>query len=498
MTLPVHGNSISLSQIQTEFGGSNPISLSEYYAGGSYVPSGTSGEHGAIPSSGTTSLDKFHGSSNLPQSNFVWAGVETGWAYGSGDERFYDVAVMSNGTILAGGIKPRTSSAGIVWKFNSLGAVQFQNKHTFAAAPCYIYAIHQKVDANYFYVGIYSVNWSVGAVLARLYVSDGSLYWARKAYNNSQFVSTHPKSIAEDSSGNVYFRVVYPTYGEIIKYNNAGTVQWRRRVSSVSDTFGSGSLAIDSSNNVYASFSDNGTYRSSYLLKWNSSGTLQWQRRMYKSSQHVQAVGIAIASDDSIYAASFTYNEGVTIAKYNSSGTLQWQRNIASWSQSFGNVCCVGTDVYAVNGLNSGGAYVGTSAKWNSSGTLQWQRTHTPPTYSYDEALVFNGTSGLLNKVYIAGMYETYEFIDETMTSAAILHSIATDGTITGTDTVSSSIWESEGNTFIHASSSYTESAGTASEAAGTLTEAAGGLLDATVSVTGTTTTFSDYQLVNL
>lgn len=62
MTLPSSG-SLSLSQIQGEFGGSNPISLSEYYAGGSYVPAGTSGTYGAVPSSGTISIRNFYGTS---------------------------------------------------------------------------------------------------------------------------------------------------------------------------------------------------------------------------------------------------------------------------------------------------------------------------------------------------------------------------------------------------------------------------------------------------
>ena len=50
---------ITLAQIQTEFGGSNPISMSEYYRGGSYVPShgGTTG----IPSSGQISMSQFYG-----------------------------------------------------------------------------------------------------------------------------------------------------------------------------------------------------------------------------------------------------------------------------------------------------------------------------------------------------------------------------------------------------------------------------------------------------
>ena len=39
MTLPSSSNPISLSQIQTEFGGTNPISISEYYRNGSYTTS---------------------------------------------------------------------------------------------------------------------------------------------------------------------------------------------------------------------------------------------------------------------------------------------------------------------------------------------------------------------------------------------------------------------------------------------------------------------------
>jgi len=60
MTLPTSGP-LSLSDIQTEFGGSNPISLSEYYAGGTYVPAGTSGTYGAVPSSGAISIRNFYG-----------------------------------------------------------------------------------------------------------------------------------------------------------------------------------------------------------------------------------------------------------------------------------------------------------------------------------------------------------------------------------------------------------------------------------------------------
>lgn len=51
---------IKLSEIQSEFGGANPVSLSEYYSGGSFVPAGTSG----VPSSGAISVGGFYGASN--------------------------------------------------------------------------------------------------------------------------------------------------------------------------------------------------------------------------------------------------------------------------------------------------------------------------------------------------------------------------------------------------------------------------------------------------
>jgi hypothetical protein len=50
---------ISLANIQSEFGGSNPISLSEYYRNGAYVTSNNTG----VPTSGTIQLDDFYGAS---------------------------------------------------------------------------------------------------------------------------------------------------------------------------------------------------------------------------------------------------------------------------------------------------------------------------------------------------------------------------------------------------------------------------------------------------
>jgi hypothetical protein len=54
MALPASG-ALSLTDIQTEFGGSNPIGIDEYYAGSVFVTSATSDTLGAVPSSGALS-----------------------------------------------------------------------------------------------------------------------------------------------------------------------------------------------------------------------------------------------------------------------------------------------------------------------------------------------------------------------------------------------------------------------------------------------------------
>jgi hypothetical protein len=61
MALPSSGT-ISLNDLQTEFGGSNPIAISEYYRGGGLVPDVAVNAN--VPTSGQVSLSNFYGASN--------------------------------------------------------------------------------------------------------------------------------------------------------------------------------------------------------------------------------------------------------------------------------------------------------------------------------------------------------------------------------------------------------------------------------------------------
>ena len=52
MAIQSSGTDLQFSELQTEFGGSNPIAISEYYGDGDNVPDGTAdGDGNAIPES---------------------------------------------------------------------------------------------------------------------------------------------------------------------------------------------------------------------------------------------------------------------------------------------------------------------------------------------------------------------------------------------------------------------------------------------------------------
>ncbi len=88
MTLPSSGY-MSLDMIRNEFGGGNPVWLSNYYAGGPYVPAGAVGANGPIPSSGYISVWHFYGATKL----FDTQTINVGFKQASPSNRFYGFTV---------------------------------------------------------------------------------------------------------------------------------------------------------------------------------------------------------------------------------------------------------------------------------------------------------------------------------------------------------------------------------------------------------------------
>ena len=103
MPLPTSGN-LSLQDIEDEFGGSGAIDLSEYYAGGTYVPFGTEGINGPIPTSGQIEISDFYGAPYNPPEPVInfsilcGVGLDDDTVYGENAYRFGYSRVWSDGT----------------------------------------------------------------------------------------------------------------------------------------------------------------------------------------------------------------------------------------------------------------------------------------------------------------------------------------------------------------------------------------------------------------
>lgn len=98
MTLQSSG-AISLANIQTEFGGSNPISLSEYYRNGAYVGSTNT----SVPTSGTISMSQFYGTSSVVPFQFMGGKVFKS-SGGSTTQTATGMNTHSGGTVAAGDV----------------------------------------------------------------------------------------------------------------------------------------------------------------------------------------------------------------------------------------------------------------------------------------------------------------------------------------------------------------------------------------------------------
>ena len=249
------------------------------------------------------------------------------------------------------------------------------------------------------------------------YNSEGTAVWAARVGGTTSTLFTYLMTV--DSSGNVYVSGKSNTSGGgivlfqnsdgtsggsltvsgttnrfIVKYDSAGMVQWKTRITFATTVVDqSYSVAVDSLGNVYAS----GTY---------SGGT----SAMYSSDESAFATSLASIGSNDVY-----------IVKYNSAGMVQWVTRMggtlsdnafSTTADSLGNVYITGN--YSSSPLtvyNSDGSQFGTLAlttasdgflvKYNSAGIAQWVTRVTGS--GSDQP--FSTTLDSLGNIYISGQY---------------------------------------------------------------------------------------------
>jgi hypothetical protein len=113
MSIPLTGP-VTLAQLQIEFGGTDPVSLDEYYRGGAFVPNTT--RNASIPTSGAISLEEFRGSSKTATVTYAIIGGGGGGGAGRDDDggAGYGLYATSGGnsSISGTGVQTITAAGG--------------------------------------------------------------------------------------------------------------------------------------------------------------------------------------------------------------------------------------------------------------------------------------------------------------------------------------------------------------------------------------------------
>jgi hypothetical protein len=150
MAVPTYPSAITLTDIQTEFGGSNPASLNEYYSGGTYVGSGIANSTGTvIPTSGAISYLNFSGAvawladpTQPTVTQTYWHGVWSGFASYDPDAYF----ISNTGHLLA-----RINDARTIVALDGSGVKVWANTFTdgVGGLPPFVYQSNRNPNRGY-------------------------------------------------------------------------------------------------------------------------------------------------------------------------------------------------------------------------------------------------------------------------------------------------------------------------------------------------------------
>ena len=376
MAIPASGP-LTMTTIQTEFGGSNPISLSEYYAGGGLVPAGTTGTYGAVPSSGTISIQKFYGTSNYtgywaaefsgvsvaPNGNWVDA---TGIYLNDNDSGGF-IRISPNDTIAYGGTlgisgvgsSTRTFKAVTVdgsgnvymtgsWDNGVNNRGNFVGKYDSNLSPLWGFVEVGQSGGSDCYKNVFDSSGnlvtcpraSIGTPASTpflLRISPSGTVVSQTVAKDSTNIETST-AVAKDSSGNLYMiadTLNGSTYrAGVAKFSSTGATQiWNTSLEVSGSNLSTTGLVIDSADNVYVAASPrvgSGSVNA-FVRKTNSAGTLIWELKFTFSLPFQDIADISIDASDNIYLSSTTYISSVfttVVWKFNSSGVFQWGRQL--------------------------------------------------------------------------------------------------------------------------------------------------------------------------
>src|SRR5574337_751288 len=237
----------------------------------------------------------FNASNNLdivtikysPSGQQLWLQAYDG--SGASNDEGYEIKLSDSGYVYVVGYTTTSATMQdiITIKYSTAGVQQWAQLYN-GSFNNYDAGAALEVDAagNVYVTGMETEsNYTYDAVTIK-YGPGGQQLWAQ-TYNGPGNFNDEPYDIDIDANNNVYVLVTSDTFYAsqpnadivVLKYNNSGTLQWRRVYDSSFHGYEyAKKMAIDRNNDIivagYGFVTGNGN--DIYLLKWNSSGAFQW------------------------------------------------------------------------------------------------------------------------------------------------------------------------------------------------------------------------------
>jgi uncharacterized delta-60 repeat protein len=256
----------------------------------------------------------------------------------------YDIQVSDSGNVYVAGYS-KTMSGGqdiTIIKYSGAGVQQWVNIYNGSFSSLDLAnALAVDANGNAYVIGYETVSNLTLDFVTIKYSTGGAQMWAQ-TYNGPGNFNDEGRDIALDASGNVFVTGPSDTLVSsqpnsdmvLLKYNNAGSLQWRRAYNSPGNGYEySKYVAVDANNDIvmagYGFVTGNGN--DFYAVKYSNSGSFQWvQNYNYAANTFEQPNGLVIDSQNNIIIAGqgvtstqLGTNDYVTV-KYNSAGTFQW------------------------------------------------------------------------------------------------------------------------------------------------------------------------------
>jgi len=375
MALPNSGQ-ISFSQLQTEFGGSNPISLSEYYAGGSYVlnpPPTSAYQSAAIPTSGMHSISRFFGVSAAVPIPTTWAyqdslsKSQSSWGISVFNNQQVLVTTMAYGSskvvALGGHLQSATSTDGVTWTVSS----NLQSQYTVDSNtdPLMLASVWN----GSMFVAVGASKTSGGAPICAT-SSDGST-WARRTNIESTLViggtPYTPRAIAWGNS-----RFVAGTDAGYVVTSTDGSTWTLRTALNISDGSGMTCLIWDGSKFV-AGMTSGMVYTSTDGITWTSKYDMNNNTSWVNQGNGIQKIG---------------YN-GSLYVMCGSSGGIATSTDLVNWTYR----SSLSSTTWSTNQIQD---IVWTGSKWVIAGAAGTYSTGTSGIATSTDGITWSYQSGIM------------------------------------------------------------------------------------------------------